>query len=238
MYRVLKFDRWMSFVFAHKDPAYWHLIVDTAEKAGFEYMGAIKQSNNKVTFKKNQNPFSVLNGQLIINFKKVKSPKTIMKVDLGADISSIIMETIEGVIARNDGAAIEEINNELVKIGLELGFLDILAKQYQDITPLLTAHFVFSEDDHKYHLPQDNRFKTQLDVHLRIRYYLLSYLRRKRRENLDPTFDDLVLHIMPLLKNGMTPEKQTIQSVLGKIADHVGLDQWRLQDEGQLTLFA
>lgn len=23
MYRVLKFDRWMSFVFAHKDPAYW-----------------------------------------------------------------------------------------------------------------------------------------------------------------------------------------------------------------------
>lgn len=27
MYRVLKFNRWMSFVFAHKGPAYWHLIV-------------------------------------------------------------------------------------------------------------------------------------------------------------------------------------------------------------------
>ena len=26
MYRVLKFDRWMSFVFAHKDPEFWHLI--------------------------------------------------------------------------------------------------------------------------------------------------------------------------------------------------------------------
>jgi adenine-specific DNA methylase len=26
MYRVLKYDRWLSFVFAHKDPALWHLI--------------------------------------------------------------------------------------------------------------------------------------------------------------------------------------------------------------------
>ena len=31
MARVLKYDRWMSFVFAHKDPAYWHLIIDAAE---------------------------------------------------------------------------------------------------------------------------------------------------------------------------------------------------------------
>jgi len=67
MYRVLKFDHWMSFVFAHKDPAYWHLIVDTAEKTGFEYVTAVKQSNDKVSFKKHQNPFTVLSGQLIVN---------------------------------------------------------------------------------------------------------------------------------------------------------------------------
>src|SRR5690606_2599161 len=84
MFRVLKYGRWMSFVFAHKDPKYWHLIVDTAERAGFEYAGAVKQSNGQTSFKKRQNPFSVLSGQLIINFKKTKSPKTIQKVDLGA----------------------------------------------------------------------------------------------------------------------------------------------------------
>jgi hypothetical protein len=91
MYRVLKLNRWMSFVFAHKDPAYWHLIVETAEKAGFEYMGAVKQSNGKTTFKKRQNPFTVLSGQLIINFKKTENPKSIMKMDLGADVTGIIM---------------------------------------------------------------------------------------------------------------------------------------------------
>jgi len=38
MYRVLKFDRWMSFVFNHKDPAYWHIIVNTAEAVGLNML--------------------------------------------------------------------------------------------------------------------------------------------------------------------------------------------------------
>src|SRR5262249_17715144 len=132
MYRVLKFDRWMSFVFAHKDPAYWHMIVETAEAAGFEYAGAVQQNSGQATFKKRQNPFTVLRGQLIINFKKVKNPKAIMKVSLGADIADIVIQSIEGIIAKNHGATIEEINDELIIKGLELGFLDILSKEYQD----------------------------------------------------------------------------------------------------------
>ena len=36
LYRVMKYGRWMSFVFNDKNPYYWHTIVDTAEKAGFE----------------------------------------------------------------------------------------------------------------------------------------------------------------------------------------------------------
>ena len=52
MYRVLKFDRWMSFVFAHKDPEFWHLIIETAESCGFEYAGAVPQKNGQTSFKK------------------------------------------------------------------------------------------------------------------------------------------------------------------------------------------
>ena len=72
LYRVLKFDRWMSFVFADKNPAYWHTIVETAEKAGFEYMGAVPQSNNKTSFKKRQNPSTVLSGQLIMVVYRIR----------------------------------------------------------------------------------------------------------------------------------------------------------------------
>jgi DNA modification methylase len=238
MYRVLKFNRWMSFVFAHQDPAFWHLIIDTAEKAGFEYAGATKQSNGKTSYKKRQNPFTVLSGQLIINFKKIKNPKAIMKVELGADIAEIVVQTIEGIIAQNEGATIEEINDELIIKGLELGFLDILSREYKDVTPFLLDNFAYDDKSQKYHLRRDTQFKSRIDVRLRIRYYLISFLRRKEREGTPPTFDEIVLNIIPLLKNGKTPENQTIRSVLEEIATHIGSDRWQLTNtEIQPSLF-
>ncbi len=233
MYRVLKFNRWMSFVFAHKDPSYWHLIVEAAEKEGFEYAGAIKQNNGKVTFKKRQNPFTVLSGQLIINFKKVQNPKSIMKVEIGSDITDLIIENIEGVIAKHDGATIEEINDEIVIKGLELGFLDLLSKKYSDLTPLLRDAFEFSSKDEKYHLPTNSKFKASIPLEVRVKYYLLSYLRRMLHQKIDPNLDDIILAVMPLLKNGKTPENQTILKVLEDVAVRVGKDKWRIQEKKQ-----
>ena len=114
MYRVLKFDRWMSFVFQHQDPRFWHLIVETAEKAGFEYAGAVKQNNGQTSFKKRQNPFTVLSGQLIINFKKVNNPKSIMRANLGGDVTDLVYQAIEDIIANKHGATLEEINDDIV----------------------------------------------------------------------------------------------------------------------------
>lgn len=236
LYRVLKFDRWMSFVFAHKDPKYWHLIVDEAEKVGFEYKGATKQSNAQDSFKKRQNPFSVLSGQLIINFKKVKTPQTIQKTKLGVEVYDIIIETIESVIAENNGAALEQINDRLIMTGLELGFLDTLSKEYKDLSPILNDHFDYETVTKTFHIRENKKFKTNIPLDLRIRYFLLSYLRRKENENIFPTTDDIILDIMQLLKNGITPENQTILTVLEKIADHIGNNRWRIKKKGQLTL--
>ncbi len=237
MYRVLKFDRWMSFVFAHKDPEFWHLIIETAESCGFEYVGAVPQKNGQTSFKKRQNPFTVLSGQLIINFRKVRNPKAILRANLGMDIAEIVMQTIEGIIAKHDGATLEQINDELIIKGLELGFLDLLKKEYQDLTPLLMNNFDYNDDNEKYTIKKNSKFKTKIDIRLRIRYYLISYLRRKGNENQYPHFDEIILHIIPLLKNGITPENQTVLSVLEDIAERTGNDCWRLKEEGQTTIF-
>jgi 16S rRNA G966 N2-methylase RsmD len=237
MYRVLKFDRWLSFVFAHKDPEFWHLIIETAERVGFEYVGAVKQSNGQTSFKKRQHPFTVLSGQLIINFKKVRNPKAIMKANLGMNIAEIVMQTIEGLIAKNHGATLEQINDELIIKGLELGFLDLLKKEYSDLTALLLDNFDYSESTELFTLRNDTKFKTQIDLRLRIRYYLISYLRRMEREHTYPTFDDIVFNILPLLKNGTTPENQTILNVLEDIGEHTGEDKWKLKQTGQTRLF-
>ncbi len=236
MYRVLKYDRWMSFVFAHKDPEFWHLIIDTAESCGFEYIGAVPQKNGQTSFKKRQHPFTVLSGQLIINFRKVKNPRAILKAHLGMDIAEIVMQTIEGIIAKHDGATLEQINDELIIKGLELGFLDLLKKEYSDLTPLLLDNFDYDEEIEIFTLRKDAKFKTHVDERLRVRYYLISFLRRMEREGKNPHFDDIVFSILPLLKNGKTPEKQTILGILEDIAEHVGEDKWRLKKEGQFSL--
>ena len=237
MAKKLKFDRWMSFVFAHKDPAYWHLIVDAAESVGFEYAGAVKQNNGQTSFKKRQNPFTVLSGQLIINFRKVRNPKTIGKIELGAPVMDVVMETIESVIAMHHGATLEQINDELVIRGLELGFLDILAKEYADLTPLLVESFDFDTSAKTYNLRKNRKFKSHIPLELRVRYFLVSYLKRMEHLKHNPTFDDIILNIMPLLKNGVTPEHQTILNVLESIAERAGADCWRLNKNGQQELF-
>lgn len=236
MYRVLKFERWMSFVFAHKDPEFWHLIVETAEKCGFEYAGAVAQKNGQTSFKKRQNPFTVLSGQLIINFKKVRKPRYIMKAALGMEISDIVIQTIEGTIAKYNGATLEQLNDELIIRGLELGFLDLLQKEYKDLTPILLEQFDFDDKTELFTLKKNSKFKTHIDVKLRVKYYLISYLRRLELSKKYPTFDEIVLHIMPLLKNGITPEEQTILNVLEDIAIPKNNGCWKLKIIGQQTL--
>jgi hypothetical protein len=237
MYRVLKFDRWLSFVFAHKDPEFWHLIVETCEKCGFEYAGAVPQKNGQTSFKKRQHPFTVLSGQLIINFKKVRNPKAVLKANLGMDIGEIVIQVIEGLIAKDEGATLEQINDELIIKGLELGFLDLLKKEYTDLTPLLLEKFDYDPKSEKYSIKKNTKFQTHVDVKLRINFYLLSYLRRMEREGHNPSFNEIVFAILPLLKNGITPEHQTILSVLEDIAEHVeGTDSWKLK-KAEKTLF-
>ncbi len=239
MYRVLKFDRWMSFVFAHKDPEFWHLIIDTAERCGFEYVGAVPQKNGQSSFKKRQNPFTVLSGQLIINFKKVRSPRAMMKAHLGMEMADVILQTIEGVIAKNNGATLEQINDELIVKGLELGFLDLLKAEYTDLTPILKNNFDYDESTETFCIKKDSKFMTHIDVRLRIKYYLTSLLRRMEKENIPVTFDDIVLKVIPLLKNGTTPEDQTILKILEDIGQRTGDDHWTLKKNGtQLELFS
>ena len=238
MYRVLKFDRWMSFVFAHKDPEFWHLIIDTAERCGFEYVGAVPQKNGQSSFKKRQNPFTVLSGQLIINFRKIRNPKTIMKAHLGIEIADVVMQTIEGVIAKNNGATLEQINDELIVKGLELGFLDLMKKEYSDLTPLLMNNFDYDEKTGTFFIRKNTKFMTHIDVNLRIRYFLYSLLKRMEREGQNITFDEIVMEVIPLLKNGTTPANQTILKVLEDIGQRTGDNYWKLKKKGvQLDLF-
>ncbi len=172
---------------------------------------------------------------MIINFRKVRNPKSLMKGQLGMDVTAAIFNNIEAVIARNMGATLEEIYNELVINGLELGYLDLLSREYSDLTPLLRENYDYNSDTGQYQIPSNNKFKSHIPLVLRVRYFLISYLTRKGREGTFATFDEIVYAIMPLLRNGTTPADQDIRSVLEDVAIHQGSDRWRLKSTNAQT---
>jgi 16S rRNA G966 N2-methylase RsmD len=76
MYRVLKYDRWMSFVFAHKDPEFWHLIIETAEACGFEYVGAVPQKKRTDKLQEKAESFYGSFRSAYNQFQKGKKPES------------------------------------------------------------------------------------------------------------------------------------------------------------------
>mgnify|MGYP003376773207 FL=1 len=212
MYRVLKWNRWLAFVFQHQDPQLWQILVEEAQNIGFEYVGSVRQDNGQTTFKKRQFKTSVLSGQLIIYFKKVKNPKTLTKENLGDDVITLVLNHAEALIARDDGATLEEIHAEITIKGLELGFLHKLGKDYADLTPLINANFDLDEKSGKYHIRRGQKFKSHtIPLELRTKYFLLSYLRGAKRQGKRAYFDDICLEIIPLLKNGVAPSNELIR---------------------------
>lgn len=231
MYRVLKFNRWLSFVFQHQDPQLWQLLVDAAEEVGFEYAGSVRQNNGQTTFKKRQNPFSVLSGQLILHFKKVNNPRTRIKDKVG-DTFELVLNNIEALIARDNGATLEEINSELQTRGLELGFLHELSKMFNDLTTFINQNFDYDNSSGKYHIRQGEKFKSKIDIKVRAKYFILSFLRGAERRNEKSTFDDICLEVIPLLKNGITPDKKLIREILEEVAiPNKKTGEWKLKTD-------
>jgi hypothetical protein len=148
------------------------------------------------------------------------------------------MQTIEGIIAKHNGATLEQINDELIIKGLELGFLDLLKKEYSDLTPILMNNFDYDKKNKLFTISENTKFASPVSLELRIKYYLTSYLRRiEREEKRSPDFDEIIFYILPLLKNGDTPENQTVLNVLEDIADRVEENRWQLKQNGQGKLF-
>jgi len=239
MYRVLKYNRWLAFVFQHQDPQLWQILVEEAEKIGFEYVGSVRQSNGQTTFKKRQYKTSVLSGQLIIYFKKVQNPKALAKEHLGDDIIALVLNHAEALIARDDGATLEEIHAEITIKGLELGFLHELSKEYADLTPLINTHFDLDEKSGKYHIKKGQKFKSHsIPLELRTRYFLISYLRGAQRQGKRAYFDDICLEVIPLLKNGVSPSNELVREVLEQIAiANKNTGEWRLKESKEPSLF-
>lgn len=219
MFKVLKYDRWMSIVFAHREPAIWDSIVKAAEGAGFEYVNTVAQPLSVVwSMHKKKNPLTVLSGELILNFRKVRNPRTLAISSVGIDALNLIKNSAELSIVAQDGASTERIYSDLIPKLLENGMLGEVSSKIGDISPILRDEFAYNGETGTWHIKPGQKLGHHIRLEDRIRFYVVDYLNQCERLGRSATIDEIIMHVLPKLKNGHQPDQQLILDELRKVA--------------------
>lgn len=235
MFRVLKDGRWLSIIFHHKELKLWNAVVNGCKDLGFEYVNTVTQPTKMQSFHKATSPLTTMAGELIINFKKSKKI-TEKKVIVGSSIKNIILNTAERLIVQNDGATTDDIYHIIIPELLEANLIDVAVKEVNDVTPILREEYKLDENN-KWQLTKGTKIGTWIPLKNRMRFYIISFLRREK----EASIDEIRLILLPLLANGKQPENKEILEILKEVAKPKG-NKWKLDEkhikEKQKTLLA
>ncbi|MFH0846986.1 MAG: hypothetical protein V1894_02865, partial [Chloroflexota bacterium] len=233
MFYALKDDAWLSLVFHHKETNLWYSIRDMLRYIGFTYVNTVAQPLSKQTFHKVKNPLRVLGESLIVNFQKSSTRKIIEPIPL--PLANVIKNAAERAIVEGGGATTEEVMRAVVPELFDAGLMvDAASKSMGDILAMLEQDFETGEDN-LWHLKTGHRIGYFIPPRVRIRYYVINYLRRVKKAD----FDKIVTTILPLLVNGHQPSKEDIADVLKEVAVSLDGVNWQLKDPNSIgTQFA
>jgi len=228
MFYALKDEAWLSLVFHHKETNLWYSIRDMLRYIGFTYVNTVAQPLAKQTFHKIKNPLRVLGESLIVNFQKTATRKISQPMSL--PMANIIKNVAERVIYEGGGATTEEILRVVVPELFDNDlFFDAASKKMGDILAILESDFELGEDE-LWQIKAGRQVGNFIPPRLRIRYYVMSYLRKVGKAN----FDSIVTTIFPLLTNGHQPTREDIADVLKEVAiSHDGVN-WELRSDSEL----
>lgn len=154
MRAVLKWNGWLSIVFAHKDLGYWNVLIESAQDAGFEYANTVVQASFQSSRHKRANPLSVLSGELILNLQKKRRPRHIRFDRNNGNENEILAGQIKELVSlKEEGLTTEEIYNQLIPRLLELGLLNALQKtRLGQLDDLLRDGFFFDDTTARWYL--------------------------------------------------------------------------------------
>lgn len=147
MCQVLKWNGWLSIVFAHKDLSYWNVLIEAAQDEGFEYANTVVQESFQSSRHKRANPLSVLSGELILNLQKKRQPRRIQVGSGNGNENEILVGQVRELVSvTEEGLTTEDIYNQLIPRILERGLLNALQKtRLSELDELLTESFFFDD---------------------------------------------------------------------------------------------
>lgn len=188
--RVLKPERWLSLVFAHRDLAFWSAIISSCGNVGLRYVNAVPQPSTLPSFTKIANPLTTLSGEMIVNFRKMELRKYLVTYKI-QDLQESLMRfpglhtflkhETERVIAAYLGATADQIyfqlSSKLLDFFTRHGALDELDRrivEIGDLSSFLTEHF--RKTDGSWLLRKGTRLGPHVPFGDRLRYYVYEVL--------------------------------------------------------------
>ncbi|MFH1956123.1 MAG: DNA methyltransferase [Patescibacteria group bacterium] len=233
MAKVLKKGKYLSIVFQHKDVAFWNMIQESCQKAGFNYVNTVYQPTNTTSIHKKKNPLMVMGSQLILNFQR-SDRVTISGIKLKdeSQIEKIILDTAERVVVDKGGlATTEDIYAQIVPNLLEAGLLHVANRQYKDLMPILEKHFELDSSGF-WQIKKGTILGQHIDRRKKIEYFVRSALRKNNKMKLE----EIIGAVFPNLTNGSTPTQRELMEILKEIAEPADEDEWRLKKEEKSTI--
>ncbi len=230
MFYTLKDDAWLSLVFHHKKYNLWRQIRDMLRYIGFTHVNTVPQPLARPTFHKLKHPLRVLGESLIVNFQKSATRKISQPMSL--PFANLIQNVAERVIHQGGGATTEEIMREVVSELFDNDlFHDAASKSINDILAILESDFEMGNDD-LWQIRAGRQVGNFIPPKLRIRYYVMGYLRKVGKADLD----SIITTIFPRLTNGHRPTTEDIADVLKEVAiSHDGVN-WELRSDSELAV--
>ena len=234
---VLRPERWLSLVFAHWDPTYWRLIVETCREAGLDYVNMVAQPVGTVwSMHKKKNPLRVISGEWVLNFRKVGCAH-VRKFHKKANLEETVRDEAESCIVRNAGASTEMLYTALLPRLLESGLLGGGNQKPRDLRALLEELFVFVPSHQRWHLRPNVIPNPRLPLQIRVRYCVASLLYGRDWRSRRLTLSGIQEIVRDRLGNGAAVSQEMLRSCVREFAHSCDDVHWNVPANGtQLDL--
>jgi hypothetical protein len=243
MSRVLKNGRYMTVTFHNPEFKIRNGIIRAAIFAGFDFEKTIYQPPARASAKGLLQPFGTLDGDYYLRFRNAKTGRRKTKVSAKSEeiaqtrLENVIVETAKKIIGeRGDPTPFTFIQNaidpllyaELRKHGLLVEYdpesLEKTLRRHIGDVFVLTKMKINGKSGKAWWLKDAGLIK-QIPLNKRVEETIVSFLSGRYKA----TFTEILTKLYTQFKNSLTPDTETVSSILKEIAVHVGENQWQLK---------
>lgn len=227
-YRVLKPGKFMTVTFHSTDIRVWTSIIKAVVLSGFDLEKIIYQPPARPSAKGLLQPYGSAVGDYYIRFKKPPKEKKLTPEEISQErYERIVVECAKRILAERGEPTIYQhiLNGIIVELKSEGALLSGKTNPEDVMKKYLNKEFVhidvFDETGKKIGRkwwlkdPSSIPYLELIPLEDRVETAIIDVLHRKVSVN----FDDILLEIFIKFPNALTPETQSIRSILSEYAD-------------------